>query len=92
MGNQRYSMRWVWIDDGSGVQQTMSAVANVVRRHNADFVWGGYASGLCKFTARQAYQEGKLTLCGAAASPISDESAAKVCVACPNTCCHIAIE
>ena len=69
MGNQRYSMRWVWIDDGSGVQQTMSAVANVVRRHNVDFVWGGYASGLCKFTARQAYQEDKLCLCGAAASP-----------------------
>ena len=68
---KQYALAFAWVDDASSKVQVANATAHAVRKYNADFVFGGYSSGLTKHTAQQASVDGKLMLAaGASVSSI----------------------
>lgn len=40
----RYALAFAWVDDASSKRQVANATVHAVRKHNADFVFGGYSS------------------------------------------------
>lgn len=68
IGDARYAMRFVWVDDASKSSQVGPATAHATRKTNADFAFGGYSSGLTAHAARQSFGDGYLMMSGGAAS------------------------
>eukprot|EP00966_Prymnesium_polylepis_P222464 5146755-Prymnesium_polylepis.1 len=57
-GGKKYAMRFTWIDDASSKYQVANATAHATRGSSADFAFGGYASGLTIYAAKQSAADG----------------------------------
>lgn len=69
VGDQRYGVRFVWVDDRSSSAMAPNASANALRISGADFAWAGYGSGPSRQVAKQAFADDKLFFAGCASSP-----------------------
>ena len=69
VSGQRYGMRFTWVGDGGNSKQVANATAHASRLTDADFIFAGYASGYTTHAVKQSYAEGKLIMCGGAATP-----------------------
>ena len=69
VGDQRYGVRFVWVDDRSSSAHVANSTARALRSTGADFGWAGYGSGPSRVATQQAYAEDKLFFAGCASSP-----------------------
>ena len=69
VGGKRFSMRFVWTDDGQQPSKASTALAHSIRRNNARFGWGGYGSTMSRLQAEQAQLDGVLFMASIAAAP-----------------------
>jgi hypothetical protein len=69
VGGRRYSMRFVWTDDGAEKSQAAAAIAHSIRREDAHFGWAGYGSPVSRLQAEQTELDGVLLMAPAGADP-----------------------
>ena len=67
-GGKKYGVHAFWMDDQSSKQLVTNATAHAGRGWGADFMLGGYSSGVTTYTTKQSYADGYILVAPGAAS------------------------
>ena len=65
---KKYGVHAFWVDDQSSKQLVTNATAHAGRGWGADFMLGGYSSGVTTYTTKQSYADGYILVAPGAAS------------------------